>query len=151
MVTISGPFGEFFAKDSNREMVYIGGGAGMAPLRSHLFDLLDTQNTDRKISFYYGARSMREMFYHEDFLRLEREHPNFKYTVALSEPMPEDNWEGATGFIHQAAHDLYLEDHEDPTEIEYYMCGPPMMIDAVDKMLYDLGVEDEMIDYDKFG
>jgi len=150
-VTISGPFGEFFAKDSNREMVYIGGGAGMAPLRSHLFDLLDTQNTDRKISFYYGARSMREMFYHEDFLRLEREHPNFKYTVALSEPMPEDNWEGATGFIHQAAHDLYLEDHEDPTEIEYYMCGPPMMIDAVDKMLYDLGVEDEMIDYDKFG
>ena len=151
MVTISGPFGEFFAKDSNREMVYIGGGAGMAPLRSHLFDLLDTQNTDRKISFYYGARSMREMFYHEDFLKLEKEHPNFTYTVALSEPMAEDNWEGPTGFIHQAVHDLYLKNHEDPTEIEYYMCGPPMMIDAVDKMLYDLGVESEMIDYDKFG
>ena len=150
-VTISGPFGEFFAKDSDREMVYIGGGAGMAPMRSHLFDLLDTQKTKRKVSFYYGARSVREMFYHEDFLKLEREHPNFTYTVALSEPMPEDNWEGPTGFIHQAAHDLYLANHEDPTEIEYYMCGPPMMIDAVDKMLYDLGVEEEMIDYDKFG
>ena len=150
-VTISGPFGEFFAKDTDREMVYIGGGAGMAPMRSHLFDLLDTQNSDRKISFYYGARSIREMFYHEDFLKLEKEHPNFTYTVALSEPMAEDNWEGPTGFIHQAVHDLYLKNHEDPTEIEYYMCGPPMMIDAVDKMLYDLGVESEMIDYDKFG
>ena len=150
-VTISGPFGEFFAKDTDREMVYIGGGAGMAPMRSHLFDLLDTQNSDREISFYYGARSIREMFYHEDFLKLEKEHPNFTYTVALSEPMAEDNWEGPTGFIHQAVHDLYLKNHEDPTEIEYYMCGPPMMIDAVDKMLYDLGVESEMIDYDKFG
>ncbi len=150
-VTISGPFGEFFAKDTDREMVYIGGGAGMAPMRSHLFDLLDTQNSDRKISFYYGARSIREMFYHEDFLKLEKEHPNFTYTVALSEPMAEDNWKGPTGFIHQAVHDLYLKNHEDPTEIEYYMCGPPMMIDAVDKMLYDLGVESEMIDYDKFG
>ena len=150
-VTISGPFGEFFAKDTDREMVYIGGGAGMAPMRSHLFDLLDTQNSDRKISFYYGARSIREMFYHEDFLKLEKEHPNFTYTVALSEPMAEDNWKGPTGFIHQAVHDLYLKNHEDPTDIEYYMCGPPMMIDAVDKMLYDLGVESEMIDYDKFG
>ena len=150
-VTISGPFGEFFAKDTDREMVYIGGGAGMAPMRSHLFDLLDTQNSDREISFYYGARSIREMFYHEDFLKLEKEHPNFTYTVALSEPMAEDNWKGPTGFIHQAVHDLYLKNHEDPTEIEYYMCGPPMMIDAVDKMLYDLGVESEMIDYDKFG
>ena len=150
-VTISGPFGDFFAKDSDREMVYIGGGAGMAPLRSHLFDLLDTKNTDRKITFYYGARSEREMFYYDDFLKLERDHPNFKFTVALSEPIPDDNWEGATGFIHQVAHDLYLKDHEDPTEIEYYMCGPPMMVDAVDKMLYDLGVEEEMIDYDKFG
>ncbi|MEA1881612.1 MAG: NADH:ubiquinone reductase (Na(+)-transporting) subunit F [Candidatus Marinimicrobia bacterium] len=150
-VTISGPFGEFFAKNTDREMVYIGGGAGMAPLRSHLFDLLETQKTGRKISFFYGARSACEMFYHEDFLKLEKEYPNFKYTVALSEPLEEDNWEGPTGFIHNAAHQLYLKDHEDPTEIEYYMCGPPMMIDAVDKMLYDLGVEEEMIDYDKFG
>ena len=150
-VTISGPFGEFFAKDTDREMVYIGGGAGMAPMRSHLFDLLDTQNTDRKISFYYGARSIREMFYHEDFLKLEKEHPNFTYTVALSEPMAEDNWEGPTGFIHQAVHDLYLKNHEDPTEIEYYMCGPPMMNSAVMKMLDNLGVEQEMIDFDDFG
>ena len=145
------PCGAVLAKDAGLGVVYIGGGAGMAPLRSHLFDLLDTKNTDRKITFYYGARSLREMFYHDDFLKLEREHQNFKYTVALSEPIPEDNWEGATGFIHQVAHDLYLKDHEDPTEIEYYMCGPPMMVDAVDKMLYDLGVEEEMIDYDKFG
>ena len=150
-VTISGPFGEFFAKDTDREMVYIGGGAGMAPMRSHLFDLLDTQNSDRKISFYYGARSIREMFYHEDFLKLEKEHPNFTYTVALSEPMAEDNWEGPTGFIHQAVHDLYLKNHEDPTEIEYYMCGPPMMNSAVMKMLDDIGVEQEMIDFDDFG
>ncbi len=150
-VTISGPFGEFFAKDSDREMVYIGGGAGMAPMRSHLFDLLDTQRTQRKITFFYGARSVREMFYDEHFKKLAEEFPNFTYHVALSEPQPEDNWEGPTGFIHQAAHEIYLKDHEDPTEIEYYMCGPPMMIDAVDKMLYDLGVEQEMIDYDKFG
>ena len=150
-VTISGPFGEFFAKDTEREMVYIGGGAGMAPMRSHLFDLLDTQRTKRKITFFYGARSVREMFYDEHFKKLAEEFPNFTYHVALSEPQPEDNWEGPTGFIHQAAHEIYLKDHEDPTEIEYYMCGPPMMIDAVDKMLYDLGVEQEMIDYDKFG
>ena len=150
-VTISGPFGEFFVKDTEREMVYLGGGAGMAPMRSHLFDLLDTNNSDRKITFFYGARSAREMFYHEDFLRLEKENPNFKYIVGLSEPMPEDNWEGPTGFIHNVAFDEYLKDHEDPSEIEYYMCGPPMMIDACDKMLYDLGVERDMIAYDSFG
>ena len=150
-VTVSGPFGEFFAKDTDREMVYLGGGAGMAPMRSHLFDLLDTQKSKRKITFFYGARSAREMFYHDDFLRLEKEHPNFKYVVGLSEPMPEDNWKGETGFIHNVAFESYLKDHEDPTDIEFYMCGPPMMIDACDKMLYDLGVEKEMIDYDSFG
>ena len=150
-MTVSGPFGEFFAKDTDREMVYLGGGAGMAPMRSHLFDLLDTQKSKRKITFFYGARSAREMFYHDDFLRLEKEHPNFKYVVGLSEPMPEDNWKGETGFIHNVAFESYLKDHEDPTDIEFYMCGPPMMIDACDKMLYDLGVEKEMIDYDSFG
>ena len=150
-VTISGPFGEFFAKDSDREMIYLGGGAGMAPMRSHLFVLLDTKKTDRKITFFYGARSAREMFYHDDFLKLEKEHSNFKYIVGLSEPMPEDKWEGPTGFIHNVALEEYLKDHEDPTELEYYMCGPPMMIDACDKMLYDLGVEREMIAYDSFG
>ena len=150
-VTISGPFGEFFAKETDREMIYLGGGAGMAPMRSHLFDLLDTQKTKRKITFFYGARSAREMFYHDDFLRLEKKYPNFKYVVGLSEPMQEDNWKGPTGFIHNVAQEEYLKDHEDPSEIEYYMCGPPMMIDACDKMLYDLGVERDMIAYDSFG
>ena len=150
-VTISGPFGEFFAKETDREMVYLGGGAGMAPMRSHLFDLLETKQTKRKITFFYGARSAKEMFYHDDFIKLEKEHPNFKYIVGLSEPMPEDNWEGPTGFIHNIALDSYLNVHDDPSEIEYYMCGPPMMIDACDKMLYDLGVERDMIAYDSFG
>ena len=150
-VTISGPFGEFFAKETDREMVYLGGGAGMAPMRSHLFDLLETKKTKRKITFFYGARSAKEMFYHNDFIKLEKENPNFKYIVGLSEPMSEDNWEGPTGFIHNIALDSYLNDHEDPSEIEYYMCGPPMMIDACDKMLYDLGVERDMIAYDSFG
>ncbi|MEE8437045.1 MAG: NADH:ubiquinone reductase (Na(+)-transporting) subunit F [Candidatus Neomarinimicrobiota bacterium] len=150
-VIVSGPYGEFFVQETEREMVYIGGGAGMAPMRSHILDLLKSKHSLRKISFFYGARSVKEMFYHEEFLALEKEFSNFTYNVALSEPFPEDNWTGPTGFIHQAAYDLYLGDHEDPTEIEYYMCGPPMMIDAVDKMLYDLGVEPEMIDYDKFG
>ena len=150
-VTISGPFGDFFVKDTDREMVYLGGGAGMAPMRSHLFDLLETQKSKRKITFFYGARSAKEMFYHDDFLRLQKEHPNFKYIVGLSEPMPEDNWDGPTGFIHNIADDLYLKDHEDPSDIEYYMCGPPMMIDACDKLLYDLGVDRDMIAYDSFG
>ena len=150
-VTISGPFGEFFAKETDREMVYLGGGAGMAPMRSHLFDLLETKKTKRKITFFYGARSAKEMFYHDDFIKLEKENPNFKYIVGLSEPMSEDNWEGPTGFIHNIALDSYLNVHDDPSEIEYYMCGPPMMIDACDKMLYDLGVERDMIAYDSFG
>jgi len=150
-ITVSGPYGEFFIKDTQKEMVYIGGGAGMAPLRSHLFHLFHTLQTKRKVSYWYGARSMREMFYDDHFDRIESNFPNFKYNVALSDKLPEDNWEGYTGFIHQVLHDNYLKDHEDPTEIEYYMCGPPMMINAVKTMLYNLGVEPEMISFDDFG
>jgi len=150
-VTVSGPYGEFYIKDTDREMVYIGGGAGMAPLRSHIFHLLKTEKTKRKISFWYGARSVKEMFYDDEFKALAEEFDNFTYQVALSDPLPEDNWDGPTGFIHQVAHDMYLENHEDPTECEYYLCGPPMMISAVQKMLWNLGVEEEMIDYDDFG
>ena len=150
-VEVSGPYGEFFTKDTKREMVFIGGGAGMAPMRSHLYDLLKTNKSDRKISFWYGARSLREMFYDDEFKELENKFPNFSYQVGLSEPLEEDNWKGQVGFIHQILYDNILKDHDDPTEIEYYMCGPPPMIDAVDKMLYDLGVEPEMIAYDKFG
>jgi len=149
-VTVSGPYGEFFIKDTDREMIYVGGGAGMAPMRSHLFHLFKTLETGRKVSFFYGARSMREMFYHEEFKEIKEKFPNFNYTVALSEPMPEDNWTGPTGFIHQVVQDTYLSKHEDPGEIEYYLCGPPMMIDAVNKMLYNMGVESEMIAYDVF-
>ena len=150
-VTISGPYGEFFIKDTEREMVYIGGGAGMAPMRSHLFHLFQTLKTGRKVSFWYGARSVREMFYDEHFKEIESKFPNFSYNVALSEPMEEDNWSGHTGFIHQVLHDEYLKNHEDPTEIEYYMCGPPPMINACDGMLDSLGVDKEMIAYDSFG
>lgn len=150
-VEVSGPYGEFYTKDTDREMVFIGGGAGMAPMRSHLYDLLKTNKSDRKISFWYGARSLREMFYDDEFKELEKKFPNFSYEVGLSEPLEEDNWKGSVGFIHQILYDSILKDHDDPTEIEYYMCGPPPMIDAVDKMLYDLGVEPEMIAYDKFG
>lgn len=150
-VEVSGPYGEFYTKDTDREMVFIGGGAGMAPMRSHLYDLLKTNKSDRKISFWYGARSLREMFYDDEFKELEKKFPNFSYEVGLSEPLEEDNWKGSVGFIHQILYDNILKDHDDPTEIEYYMCGPPPMIDAVDKMLYDLGVEPEMIAYDKFG
>ncbi len=150
-VTVSGPYGEFFIKDTDREMVYIGGGAGMAPLRSHIFHLLKTEKSKRKISFWYGARSEKEMFYDDEFKALAEEFDNFSYHVALSDPLPEDNWEGPTGFIHQVAHDMLLRDHEDPTECEYYLCGPPMMISAVQKMLWDLGVEEDMIAYDDFG
>jgi len=150
-VTISGPYGEFFIKDTDREMVYVGGGAGMAPLRSHLFHLFDTLKTGRKVSYWYGARSKREMFYDEHFKSIEEKFPNFSYHVALSDPMKEDNWDGYTGFIHQVVLDNYLSKHDDPTEIEYYMCGPPMMNKAVTGMLHDLGVEDEMIDFDDFG
>ena len=149
-VWISGPFGEFFAKETEREMVYIGGGAGMAPMRSHIFDLFETKRTNRKVSFWYGGRSKRELFYMEDFEKIQKEFPNFSFNVALSEPREEDNWDGPTGFIHTVAYE-YLKDHDDPTEIEYYLCGPPPMIAAVNKMLYDLGVEQEMIAYDEFG
>jgi len=150
-VTVSGPFGEFFIKDTQREMVYIGGGAGMAPMRSHLFHLFQTLKTGRKVSFWYGARSVREMFYDEHFKNIEEKFPNFTYKVALSEPMEEDNWSGHTGFIHQVLHDEYLMKHDDPTEIEYYMCGPPPMINACDNMLDSLGIDKEMIAYDSFG
>lgn len=150
-VTISGPFGEFFIKDSEREMIYIGGGAGMAPMRSHLFHLFHTLKTKRKVSFWYGARSLREMFYDDDFKAIQKEFPNFSYNVALSEPLKEDHWTGPTGFIHQVLHDNYLKNHEDPTDVEFYMCGPPPMIAAVENMLYELGVEEEMIAYDSFG
>ena len=150
-VTISGPYGEFFIKDTEREMVYIGGGAGMAPLRSHLFHLFHTLKTGRKVSYWYGARSKREMFYDDHFKKIQEKFPNFKYNVALSDPLPEDNWNGYQGFIHQVVHDNYLSTHDDPTEIEYYMCGPPMMNAACSKMLDDLGVDKEMIDFDDFG
>ena len=150
-VTISGPYGEFFIKETNREMVYIGGGAGMAPMRSHLFHLFQTLKTGRKVSFWYGARSLREMFYDDHFKDLADQFPNFNYQVALSDAMEEDNWKGSTGFIHQVLHDEYLSKHEDPTEVEYYMCGPPPMISAVEGMLDSLGVEPEMIAYDSFG
>ncbi len=150
-VTISGPYGEFFIKESEREMVYIGGGAGMAPMRSHLFHLFETLKTGRKVSFWYGARSVREMFYDDHFKQIEKQFPNFSYHVALSDAMEEDNWTGPTGFIHQVLHDEYLSLHEDPTELEYYMCGPPPMISAVEGMLDNLGVEPEMIAYDSFG
>lgn len=149
-VTVSGPYGEFFIKDTDREMVYIGGGAGMAPMRSHLFHLFHTLKTKRKVSFFYGARSLREMFYDEDFKAIAEEFPNFNYYVALSDPLPEDNWTGPTGFIHQVAENEYLGKHEAPEDIEYYMCGPPMMISAVNNMLFNLGVEKDMIAYDEF-
>ncbi len=150
-VSISGPYGEFFIKDTDREMVYIGGGAGMAPLRSHLFHLFKTLKTPRKVSFWYGARSRREMFYHEEFMRIAEEFPNFSFNVALSEPLPEDRWDGPVGFIHQVLYDRYLKDHPEPEEVEYYLCGPPMMIAAVQKMLDSLGVPPEMIAFDSFG
>ena len=149
--TISGPFGEFFAKDTDAEMVFVGGGAGMAPMRSHIFDQLRRLKSDRKISFWYGARSLREMFYVEDFDELAAENENFDWHVALSDPQPEDNWEGYTGFIHQVLLQNYLKDHPAPEDCEFYMCGPPMMNAAVINMLKDLGVEDENIMLDDFG
>ncbi|MAZ89750.1 MAG: NADH:ubiquinone reductase (Na(+)-transporting) subunit F [Cellvibrionaceae bacterium] len=150
-ITVYGPFGEFFAKDTDAEMVFIGGGAGMAPMRSHIFDQLKRLNSDRKMSFWYGARSMREMFYQDEYDMLARENENFDWHVALSDPQPEDNWTGMTGFIHNVLYDEYLKDHPAPEDCEYYMCGPPMMNAAVVKMLKDLGVEDENILLDDFG
>jgi Na+-transporting NADH:ubiquinone oxidoreductase subunit F len=149
-IKVFGPFGEFFAKDTNAEMVFIGGGAGMAPMRSHIFDQLRRLHSKRKISFWYGARSLREMFYEEDYNTLAAEHDNFKWHIALSDPQPEDNWTGMTGFIHNVVLENYLKEHPAPEDCEYYMCGPPMMNAAVIKMLKDLGVEDENIALDEF-
>ena len=150
-VKVYGPFGEFFAKDTDAEMVFIGGGAGMAPMRSHIFDQLKRLGSKRKISFWYGARSLREMFYVEDYDQLAAENENFDWHVALSDPQPEDNWDGLTGFIHNVLYEQYLKDHPAPEDCEYYMCGPPMMNAAVIKMLTDLGVEPENIMLDDFG
>ncbi len=150
-LTIFGPFGEFMAKDTQNEMVFIGGGAGMAPLRSHIFDQLLRLDSSRKISFWYGARSLKEMFYDEEFRELEQKYENFSYHTALSDPLPEDSWSGYTGFISHVLHDNYLVNHPTPEDCEYYMCGPPMMMDAAFKMLDSLGVEPENIMFDDFG
>jgi len=150
-VTISGPFGEFFARETDNEMVFVGGGAGMAPMRSHIFDQLRRLKSKRKMSFWYGARSKREMFYVEDFDTLQAENENFEWHVALSDPLPEDEWQGYTGFIHEVLLTKYLADHPAPEDCEYYLCGPPMMNAAVIKMLEDLGVEHDHILLDDFG
>jgi len=151
-VTISGPYGEFFLKKNDNEMMFIGGGAGMAPMRSHLFHLFHTlKESNKKISFWYGARSWKEVFYYDQFKDIEDRFPNFSFNLALSDPLPEDKWTGPTGFIHQVIYDQYLSKHEEPEEIDYYLCGPPMMNAAVQKMLYDLGVPDENVLYDDFG
>ncbi len=150
-VTISGPYGEFFIKDTDAEMIYIGGGAGMAPLRSHIFELFKNLKTGRKVSYWYGGRSLRELFYIDHFREIEKEFPNFKFNIALSEPLPEDNWDGYVGFIHQVLYDNYLKDHPAPEDVEYYICGPPMMNSAVFKMLEEQGVEQENIAFDDFG
>lgn len=150
-VMISGPYGEFHIKNTDSEMVYIGGGAGMAPLRSHIFHLFHTLKTSRKVSYWYGARSLREVFYEDEFRAIEKEFPNFKFQLALSEPLPKDKWTGPTGFIHQVLYDNYLSKHDEPEDIEYYFCGPPLMNDAVIRLLYDLGVPQENISFDDFG
>jgi len=161
-VTISGPYGEFFIKETDKEMIYVGGGAGMAPLRSHIFHLFHTLKTNRKVSYWYGGRSRRELFYTEHFRKIEKEFPNFSYHVALSEPLPEDNWsvkkdmddkegEGYVGFIHQVLIDNYLSKHPDPEEIEFYFCGPPLMNAAVLKMCDDFGIPPENVAFDDFG
>ncbi len=150
-VTISGPYGEFYARDTENEMIFVGGGAGMAPMRSHILDQLRRVKTNRIISFWYGARSFKEAFYLEDFNTLARKHGNFTWHLALSEPLPEDNWTGYTGFIHQILYDNHLNEHPAPEDCEYYLCGPPMMLNAVLKMLDNLGVEPENILFDDFG
>lgn len=150
-VVISGPYGEFFAKKTDAEMIFIGGGAGMAPMRSHLYDQFKRINTDRKVSFWYGARSLREAFYVDEFDKIQAENENFSWHLALSEPQEEDNWDGPTGFIHQVLLENYLKDHPSPEDCEFYICGPPMMNDAVFKMLDELGVEPENIAFDDFG
>lgn len=150
-VVISGPYGEFFARETDKEMVFIGGGAGMAPMRSHIFDQFLRIKTDRRVTFWYGARNLREAFYIEDFDRIAEENENFDWYLALSEPLPEDNWKGLTGFIHTVVYENYLKDHPAPEDVEYYICGPPMMNKACTRMLLDLGVEREDIMYDDFG
>lgn len=150
-VVVSGPYGEFFVEDTQREMMFIGGGAGMAPMRSHIFHQFKNLHTSRKASFWYGGRSRKELFYMDDFQEIERENDNFSFHVALSDPLPQDDWHGYTGFIHQVIFDNYLKDHPNPEDIEYYICGPPMMLQAILKMLDSLGVAPEMIHYDDFG
>lgn len=150
-VKVSGPFGEFFLNETRAEKIFIGGGAGMAPMRSHIFHLFHTLKTTDKVSFWYGARSRRELFYEEEFREIEKEFSNFTFHIALSEPKPEDNWQGYTGFIHQVILDHYLKDHPEPEENEYYLCGPPLMTDAVIRMLDNLGVPEEHILFDDFG
>ena len=150
-VTISGPYGEFFIKETQAEMLYVGGGAGMAPLRSHIFELFKNLKTGRKVSYWYGGRSLRELFYVDEFRQIEKDFPNFTFHLALSEPLPEDNWTGLTGFIHQVVIDNYLKDHPSPEDIEYYYCGPPMMNKCVLQMCEDYGVEPENISFDDFG
>lgn len=150
-VTISGPYGEFHVKDTDNEMIFIGGGAGMAPMRSHILDQFLTKHTKRKASFWYGGRSLRELFYIDDFKKIEAENPNFKFNIALSAPLPEDNWTGYVGNIHEVLFENYLKSHETPEDIEYYLCGPPMMTQAVLKMLDNLGVPKDNIMFDDFG
>lgn len=150
-VMVSGPYGEFHIKPTKKEMLYIGGGAGMAPLRSQIFHMFHTEKTDRKVTYWYGARSLREVFYDDEFEAIEKNFPNFKFNIALSEPLPEDNWTGYQGFIHQVVLDNYLSKHPEPEEIEFYLCGPPMMNSAVFKMLDNLGVPKENIAFDDFG
>ena len=150
-ITLSGPYGEFKINETEREMVYIGGGAGMAPLRAQIFHLFHTEKTTRNVSYWYGARSLREMFYWDEFEAIEKDFPNFKMHVALSNALPEDNWTGKTGFIHQVLFENYLKNHDAPEDLEYYICGPPMMLQAVLGMLDDLGVPKENIRFDDFG
>jgi Na+-transporting NADH:ubiquinone oxidoreductase subunit F len=150
-VAVSGPFGNFFATDSRAEMVFVGGGAGMAPMRSHILDQLKRLESGRKMTFWYGARSLRELFYLEEFDRLQAEHENFRWFTALSEPRPEDDWRGKTGFIHEVLYESYLKDHPAPEDCEYYLCGPPMMIKAVRNMLDNLGVDPDNVFFDDFG
>ena len=150
-VTISGPYGEFFIKETEAEMIYIGGGAGMAPLRSHIFELFKERQTNRKVSYWYGGRSKRELFYMDEFDKLAEENENFSWNIALSDALPEDNWDGYEGFIHQVLLDEYLSKHPAPEDCEYYICGPPMMLSAVRNMLHDLGVEPENVAFDDFG
>ena len=149
-VTAIGPFGDFHVKETQREMVYLGGGAGMAPLRSHLAYLFETQKTPRRVSYWYGARSLQEMFYEDYFEDLARKHDNFTFHVALSEPLPEDQWQGPTGFIHEVLKEAYLDKHPDPTQIDYYLCGPPLMVRAATDMLKEFGVPPSQIAYDEF-